>query len=68
MGTIFTVEESNLICVFTSESRKAAIEGINKSLPHLDDEEMIELSHRVLKKLESITDEEFSMLGLEAAE
>ena len=68
MSTQFTVEESNLICVFAGENRKEVIEEINGALPYLDDEDMKELSHRVLDKLQNMTDEEFAKLFFEPAE
>ena len=68
MDIQFTVEESNLICVFAGESREDVIEDINGALPYLDDEDMVELSQRVLDKLQNMTDEEFANLDLEAAE
>lgn len=68
MDTQFTVEESNLICIFAGENREEVIEDINGALPYLDDEDMEELSHKVLDKLQNMTDEEFAGLDLEAAE
>ena len=68
MDTQFTVEESNLICIFAGESRAEVIEDINRALPYLDDKDMEELSHKVLDKLKNMTDEEFANLDLEAAE
>lgn len=68
MSTQFTVEESNLICVFVGENRKEIIEDIKGALPYLGDEDMVELSHRVLDKLQNITDEEFAGLSFEPAE
>lgn len=59
MNTIFTVEESNLICIFAGESRNNVIEDIERALPYLDDEDMTELSHNVLHKLNNMTDKEF---------
>ena len=68
MSTQFTVEESNLICIFAGENRAEVIEDINKALPYLDDEDMVELSRRVLYKLQNMTDEEFAVLSFEPAE
>ena len=68
MDTQFTVEESNLICIYAGESRTEVIEDINGALPYLDDEDMKELSHRVLDKLQNIADEEFAGLSFEPAE
>lgn len=55
----FTVEEINLMCCFDTSSRKRLIAEM-KSVPigELDDE-MAELLFHTVRKLESITDEEF---------
>ncbi len=37
-------------------------------MKHIDDDELVELSVRVAGKLESISDEEYARLVLEAAE
>ena len=39
-----------------------------KAMKHIDDDELVELSLRVAGKLESISDEEYARLVLEAAE
>ena len=64
MNNPFTVEETNLICIFQSDSRTKVIEDIHKAMKHIDDDELVELSVRV----ESISDEEYARLVLEAAE
>lgn len=53
---------------FHSDSRAKVIEGIHKAMKHIDDDELLELSMRVAGKLESIGDEEYAGLVLEAAE
>ena len=68
MNNPFTVEETNLICIFHSDSRAKVIEGIHKAMKDIDDDELVELSLRVAGKLESISDEEYARLVLEAAE
>ena len=75
MDTMFTVEESNLICIFVSknkaftlESRNKVIENIEKALPYLEDTDMAELSGRVIGKLRDMSDEEFEQLELAEAE
>ena len=67
MNNLFTVEETNLICIFQSDSRAKVIEGIHKAMKHIDDDALLELSMRVAGKLESIGDEEYAGLVLEAA-
>ncbi|MBQ8877895.1 MAG: transposon-transfer assisting family protein [Lachnospiraceae bacterium] len=68
MNTIFTVEESNLISIFESKNRTKVMRDISNAIPHLDDEEMIDLSLRVVDKLKAMSDEEFARLEIEAAE
>ena len=62
----FIVEEVNFICIFAGESRGKVMEDIERTLPYLDDLDMVELSSRIIGKLRNMTDEEFE--GLELAE
>lgn len=68
MNHNFTVEEVNLICVFAGENRSEVIEDMERALPYLEDTDMEELSHRVIKKLRDMTDKEFEQLELAEAE
>lgn len=68
MNNPLTVEETNLICIFHSESRIKVIEDIHKAVGHIDDDELVELSVRVVQKPEKMSDEEYAGLVLEAAE
>ena len=68
MNTIFTVEESNIISIFASKNRTKVMQDISNAIPYLDDEEMIDLSLRVVDKLKAMSDEEFARLEIEAAE
>lgn len=68
MDTMFTVEESNLICIFAGEGRDEVMADIERALPYLDDPDMEELSHRMLEKLRNMADEEFAEQELIAAE
>ena len=68
MNTIFTVEESNLISIFASKNRTKVMRDISNAIPHLDDEEMIDLSLRVVDKLKAMSEEVFAKLDIESAE
>ena len=68
MNTKFTVEESNLICIFAGEGKNEVIADIERALPYLEDTDMAELSGRVIGKLRGMTDEEFKQLELTEAE
>ena len=67
MNNLFTVEETNLICIFQSDIRTKVIEDIHKAMKQIDDDELVELSLLVAGRLESISDEEYARLVLEAA-
>lgn len=75
MNKEFTVEETNLISIFTEEgaafdlrSRAKVIKGISDAMEHLEDDEMVELSLRVIVKLNDLTDQEFAGMKFVAAE
>ncbi len=55
----FTIEETNLICIYISSSRRAVIEGMSEALPDMD-AEMRELAGRTLDKLRAMSDAEFA--------
>lgn len=48
--------------------REKVMQDINNAMKHLDDEDMIELSLRVVEKLKGMSDEEFAELDFIAAE
>jgi hypothetical protein len=75
MNNKFTVEEVNLISIFTEEdaapdlgSREKVIKGISDTMEHLEDDEMIELSLRVIVRLNDLTNQEFAEMEFVAAE
>jgi hypothetical protein len=61
-----TVEETNLMCVFNTSSRTALINELRETLSDLkeNEPEMLETAENVLKKLDAMTDAEFSELAL----
>lgn len=64
----FTVEEINLMCVFGTENRNKLIADMKNVLPHLEDSDMTELAETMCRKLEKMSDEEFTEFVLEPAE
>lgn len=68
MNNKFTVEEINLICIFESRSRTKVIQDISEVMKYLVDDEMIELSSKVIMKLKNMSDEDFSELKFVAVE
>lgn len=63
-----SVEESNLISIYEGKSRAEVIEDISMTMGYLKDNDLLELSKRVVERLEGITDEEFATLEFVAAE
>lgn len=64
----FTVEEINFMCVFETQNRMKMMEEIRRIMPHIKDSDMEDLAGQVLRKLDGMTDKEFTELVLEAAE
>lgn len=60
--TDFTIEEINLMCIYGTDSRARLLADLHKSLPHVDEPEMLELMQTVIVKLQKINDETFSRI------
>lgn len=65
--TRFTVEETNLISIYHTGTRQAAIEEMTAALPYMEND-MRELARRTIGKLGELADAEYSQLGLEPAD
>ena len=66
---MFSAEEINLMCIFETGSRKSLInilrEGLNNDIY---DPEMREIYENTIEKLEKISDEDFSEIGIYIAD
>ena len=60
---IFTVPEINLMCILDTSSKETLLSDLNLCKDNVYEPEMIELIQTTIKKLEKITDEEFSEIG-----
>ena len=62
----FTKDELSLIAIYNTGDREGTIEEITKMRKYLEDDEteLAELTVSVLRKLESISDDEFESLDL----
>lgn len=56
------VEEINLLYMFDTSSRKAAVQDILDRFPFLENEELKEICQQTVNKLETMTDEEFATI------
>ena len=56
------VEEMNLLYMFDTSSRKAAVQDILDRFPFLENEELKEICQQSVTKLEQMTDEKFDAI------
>jgi len=61
---IFTVEETNLMCIFDTENKNTLLNDLRESLNDVYEPEMREIYDSTIEKLETISDGDFSELGL----
>lgn len=63
----FTVEETNLMCIYGTENREGLIADLTEMQTHLqaDETELKELTGGVLAKLTAMSDEDFETLKTE---
>jgi hypothetical protein len=64
MAEIFTVEETNLICIYGAGSRGGLMAGLAEAAAGFEDAEMLEIAASALGKLSTMGDAEFSALAL----
>lgn len=63
----FTVEETNLISIYIADTRGELIGEMTGALPYMDGE-MRELALRTLAKLRTMSDADFAVLAVSAAD
>jgi hypothetical protein len=68
MKEIFSVEETNLMCIFDTKDKAALLAELRESLPSVYDPDMRDIYESAILKLEKISDDEFSGIGLYIAD
>lgn len=60
----FTVEETNLMCIYNTGTRTGLLLELSEMQTHLgkDETELLELTRTVIGKLTAMTDEEFNSI------
>ena len=63
----FTVEETNLMCIYHSGKRADLITELSEMQRHLeqDETELLELTESVVRKLSTMSDNEFDNIVIE---
>ena len=62
-----SVEETNLLRIYADNSKRALLENINAALPYMD-ADMRELAGRTMRKVDALTEEEYTELAVYAAD
>ena len=65
--SILTVEEENLICVFDITDRLSLTADIKTAIPDFEEPELKEIAQNIIRKLDLMTDEDFSNLTFSPA-
>ena len=63
----FTVEEMNLLSIYRGETKEEVTEKISFALSFMD-KDMRELAKRTVKKVNSLSDQEFAALSIDSAD
>ena len=63
----FTVEETNLMCIYNTGSRADLLAELSEMQKHLeaDESELLDLTKTVMDKLSAMNDLEFEILSVE---
>lgn len=63
----FTVEETNLMCIYNTGSRADLLSELSEMQKHLeaDETELLDLTKTVMDKLSAMNDLEFEILSVE---
>jgi len=64
MNYPFTVEEINLICMYSRDNRQKAIDGLYHAMASQQDSDMIMLIYQTITKLSCMSNYEFKELNL----
>lgn len=61
----FTVEETNLMCIYGIQTRQGLIDDLTEMQTHLqgDETELKELANSVIAKLQAMSDKDFTAIA-----
>ncbi len=66
--SVFTVEEINLMCIYSTDTRENLLSDLRKSQAHINDSNMLDIVKSTIEKLERISDTEFADVGFHIAD
>lgn len=64
MTNTFTFDEINLMCIYDTTDRVGLIIQLQEAMPHIENEELSEITATVISKLIGMTDDEYNEIEL----
>ena len=64
INELFTIEETNLMCIYGTSNRKTLIAELAAAMPELDEPELAETATNAIAKLAAMSDADFAALEL----
>lgn len=64
MTNTFTFDEINLMCIYDTSDRVGLIIQLQEAMPHIENEELSEITATVISKLVGMTDDEYNEIEL----
>lgn len=64
MTNTFTFDEINLMCIYDTTDRVGLIIQLQEAMPHIENEELSEITATVISKLVGMTDDEYNEIEL----
>jgi hypothetical protein len=61
----FTVEETNLLCIYHADTRAGTRDALRTALPFIDERDMQAIADSAAAKLDGMTDAEFAVTVFE---
>jgi len=68
MKDLFSVEETNLMCIHGTSDKTTLIADLRDSLPNIKDTDMRDIYDSTIEKLEKISDSDFAEIGFYIAD
>lgn len=60
MTNTFTFDEINLMCIYDTSDRQGLMVQLQEAMPHIENEELKEITATVISKLADMTDDEYT--------
>ncbi|MGL6200422.1 MAG: transposon-transfer assisting family protein [Lachnospiraceae bacterium] len=58
----FTHDEINMMCIFNTESKQSLLSDFSRSIPHVEDAELLKIMQSCKEKLNILSNEDFAQI------